>query len=78
MKYGIYKRKDNFNRNLMLFGVIVFFLSNAYFGWNKNSQSGLESMFDVIWVSCTFGGGFWFGVEKIVEEILSRTVIIEE
>ena len=74
MKITVKKIKidSSVEKYLVLIGVIFFILSNTYFGWNRESQSGAEDVCDIIWHVLVFGGAFWWFVNRIVEEALNN------
>lgn len=49
-------------------GVLIFILSNQYFGWNRGAESGAEGVFDFIWFALIFLGGFGMIVRSLIEE----------
>ena len=49
-------------------GVLVFILSNTYFGWNTHAQSGAERVCDLIWQALGFVGGISMLIRSLIEE----------
>lgn len=62
--------ENNKYRKIFLFGVVFFVLSNTYFGWNTEAQSGAERVCDFIWNIGVFGGGFGWMVKSMVKEVI--------
>lgn len=64
--------KRRYEYDIMFYtGLLVFFLSNVYFGWNETAKSGAERVFDVIWVSLMIIGGFSMMARSIAVEVFS-------
>lgn len=58
---------------LFVSGILVFVLSNIYFGWNETAQSGAERVFDFIWHVLVVLGGFGVAVRSLIEEAFLDT-----
>lgn len=71
----IYIKKNNTYRYLFYFGIAFFILSNVYFGWNKTSQSGAESVCDLIWQVSIIMGGIGKFVRDVAEETIGNIII---
>ena len=71
-------KQDNTYRNLLIIGVIVFILSNTYFGWNKTAQSGSERVCDWIWQTFTTIGLIGMSLRQMVINILCDLRIREK
>lgn len=68
------KMKKRHEYTLMLWiGIIVFIVSNQYFGWNKTAQSGAERVWDLIWQILVIFGGFGVAVRSLIEEAFKDT-----
>ena len=61
-----------FYKYLTLFGLVVFVLSNAYFGWNKTAQSGAERFWDIIWGVTLIPGIFWWAIYGAIYQALNN------
>ncbi len=48
-------KKRNWYKQSVFWGVTVFIISNTYFGWNKEAQSGAERICDFVWQVLIFG-----------------------
>lgn len=68
-------REDYSYRWIFWIGVAVFFLSNAYFGWNETAQSGAERFWDVVWIMLGFVGGLGMFVREIVVGVFKEMEI---
>ena len=69
--------KNYYYKGVMIFGILVFVLSNIYFGWNKEAQSGAEKVCDFIWNVSFFGGLFWWMVTEAVRDEIKKIKIIK-
>ena len=65
-------KEDNTDQYVFFFGILFFILSNQYFGWNREAQSGAEKVCDVIWQVCVFYYGLRYFVRDLVYEILKK------
>ncbi|NTW30642.1 MAG: hypothetical protein HGA33_05155 [Candidatus Moranbacteria bacterium] len=54
-------------------GVLIFVLSNTYFGWNTTAQSGAERVCDFIWQGLTFLGVVSMTVRSLIVEAFRDT-----
>ena len=68
---------NHYYKGAMIFGLLVFLLSNTYFGWNKEAQSGAEKVCDFIWSTSLFGGAFWWMVTEAIRDEIRNIKIIE-
>lgn len=76
MKIVLKVTLNSVNRYLysFLFGILIFILSNQYFGWNRTAQSGAEKVWDFIWQALVLYGGFGLAVAMIIRDHFKATV----
>ena len=69
--------KNNNHKWVFAIGVVFFFLSNVYFGWNTTAQSGAERVCDNIWQILVFLGAFQWMVHDEIEGFLLKNVKVD-
>jgi len=68
---------SKYEKIMFIIGVLVFFLSNTYFGWNKTAQSNAERLFDVIWFCLVFIPLTEMYVKHKIKEVLKNEAEFE-